>query len=97
MDLVSSVIAAIAVLLAVAIGLTHVVTRRRRQDRDAVVLQEKVEKNLHIPRSLHPVIDTDICIGSLSCLKACPEGDILGIQKGTATLVHADHCIGHGR
>jgi thioredoxin reductase/Pyruvate/2-oxoacid:ferredoxin oxidoreductase delta subunit len=96
-DLVSSVIAAAAVLLAVAIALTHVMTRRRRQERDAVVLQEKVEKNLHIPRSLHPVIDTDICIGSLSCLKACPEGDILGIQKGTATLVHADHCIGHGK
>ncbi len=97
MDLVSGAIAATAVLLAVTIGLTHLVTRRRRQDRDAVVIQEKVEKNLHIPRSLHPVIDTDICIGSLSCLKACPEGDILGIQRGTATLVHADHCIGHGR
>jgi thioredoxin reductase/Pyruvate/2-oxoacid:ferredoxin oxidoreductase delta subunit len=96
-DLVSSVIAAAAVLLAAAIALSHVVTRRRRQARDAAVLQEKVEKNLHIPRSLHPVIDTNICIGSLSCLKACPEGDILGIQKGTATLVHADHCIGHGR
>ncbi|MEI7705563.1 MAG: 4Fe-4S dicluster domain-containing protein, partial [Deltaproteobacteria bacterium] len=78
-------------------GLSHLIWRRGRQKRDAVVLQEKLEKNLHIPRSLHPVIDTSICIGSLSCLKACPEGDILGILKGAATLVHADHCIGHGR
>ena len=97
MDLMSSAIAAASVLLAVAIAISQLVTRRRRMARDAVVLQEKVEKNLHIPRSLHPVIDTNICIGSLSCLKACPEGDILGIKKGTAILVHADHCIGHGR
>jgi thioredoxin reductase/Pyruvate/2-oxoacid:ferredoxin oxidoreductase delta subunit len=96
-DMVSSAIAAAAVLLAVVMAVGHVVKRRRRMAHDAVVLLEKVEKNLHIPRSLHPIIDTDICIGSLSCLKACPEGDILGIQKGTATLVHADHCIGHGR
>jgi thioredoxin reductase/Pyruvate/2-oxoacid:ferredoxin oxidoreductase delta subunit len=49
------------------------------------------------PRSLHPVIDPDVCIGSLSCLRACPEGDILGVVGGAARLVHADHCIGHGR
>ncbi|MEY2669449.1 MAG: hypothetical protein RJA59_2087, partial [Pseudomonadota bacterium] len=97
MDLVSSVIAGVAVTLALLFAVGHLVKRRKRQARDAAVLQEKLEKNLHIPRSLHPVIDTDICIGSLSCLKACPEGDILGIQRGTATLVHADHCIGHGR
>lgn len=97
MDVVSSVIAGAAIVLAFIFAAAHVVKRRRRQARDAAVLQEKQEKNLHIPRSLHPVIDTDICIGSLSCLKACPEGDILGIQRGTATLVHADHCIGHGR
>ena len=90
MDVVSSAIAAAAVLVALVMATAHLVKRRRRQARDAVVLQEKQEKNLHIPRSLHPVIDTDLCIGSLSCLKACPEGDILGIQKHTATLVHAD-------
>jgi thioredoxin reductase/Pyruvate/2-oxoacid:ferredoxin oxidoreductase delta subunit len=96
-DVLSTTLAVFSVLLFVFMAVSHVVTRRRRMARDAVVLVEKVEKNLHIPRSLHPVIDTNICIGSLSCLKACPEGDILGIQKGTAVLVHADHCIGHGR
>jgi thioredoxin reductase/Pyruvate/2-oxoacid:ferredoxin oxidoreductase delta subunit len=47
--------------------------------------------------TLHPIINTDICIGSLSCLKACPEGDILGLVNGAAQLIQADHCIGHGR
>jgi len=60
-------------------------------------LKQKLEKQQHLARSLHPVIDPDVCIGSLSCLKACPEGDILGIVDHAARLIHADHCIGHGR
>ena len=97
MDLFSVTIAALGVVLALAFGLVHLIRRRRRQARDAEVLQEKIELKLNVPRSLHPVIDTEVCIGSLSCLKACPEGDILGLHKGAAALVHADHCIGHGR
>jgi len=50
-----------------------------------------------VPLTLHPVINPDICIGSLTCLKSCPEGDILGVVDGAARLIHADHCIGHGR
>lgn len=78
-------------------GLYHLVRRRLRARRDAAALREKIEKNQHVPKSLHPVVDTDVCIGSLSCLKACPEGDILGIVDHAAHLVHADHCIGHGK
>jgi thioredoxin reductase/NAD-dependent dihydropyrimidine dehydrogenase PreA subunit len=43
------------------------------------------------------VIDTDVCIGSGACLSVCPEGGILGMVNGVATLVSASHCIGHGR
>jgi len=96
-DIISGAIAGAAVAVAGAAATRHLVRRQRRQTRDAAVLEEKAEANRHTPRSLHPVIDPDICIGSLSCLKACPEGDILGIVNGAATLVHADHCIGHGR
>jgi dihydropyrimidine dehydrogenase (NAD+) subunit PreT len=83
---------AVAVLLAVV----HVRRRRRRHAKAARALAEK-EGREHVPLTLHPVINPDICIGSLSCLKACPEGDILGVVNGAARLVHADHCIGHGR
>jgi thioredoxin reductase/Pyruvate/2-oxoacid:ferredoxin oxidoreductase delta subunit len=75
----------------------HLLRRRLRARRDAAVLEEKRRLGQHLARSLHPVIDPDICIGSLSCLKACPEGDILGVIGHAARLVHADHCIGHGR
>ncbi len=71
--------------------------RSRRARRDAALLEEKRRLGQHLARSLHPVIDPDRCIGSLACLKACPEGDILGVVDGSARLVHGDHCIGHGR
>jgi dihydropyrimidine dehydrogenase (NAD+) subunit PreT len=75
----------------------HLARRRQRARRDEAALEEQRRKGLHLARSLHPVIDPNICIGSLSCLRACPEGDILGVVDGAARLVHADHCIGHGR
>ena len=50
-----------------------------------------------VPLSLHPVIDATVCVGSFSCIKACPEGEIIGIVDGVATLVEAAHCIGHAR
>ena len=97
MDLPSLSIASVAVGAAGLLAGAQVARFRRRQRRDVTILEEKTGKNLHVPRSLHPVIDTSLCIGSLSCLQACPEGDILGIVDGTSRLVHAEHCIGHGK
>lgn len=71
--------------------------RARREERDAEALASAEAQNLHIPQTLHPVIDPDICIGSLSCLEVCPEGDILGVVDGRATLINAAACIGHGK
>jgi thioredoxin reductase/Pyruvate/2-oxoacid:ferredoxin oxidoreductase delta subunit len=97
MDPISLIIVAGAFAPIVAFAVVQVVRRRRRQRRDEAVIARRAARGEPMPRSLHPVIDTDICIGSLSCLKACPEGDILGIVNGAARLVHGDHCIGHGR
>jgi dihydropyrimidine dehydrogenase (NAD+) subunit PreT len=82
--------------VAVVLALIHLWRRRRRHTHAERVLAEKQGRE-KIPLTLHPVINPDICIGSLSCLKACPEGDILGVVNGAARLIHADHCIGHGR
>jgi len=92
-----TVFAAIVVVgLALLLG-APAILRRRRQRRDERALAENAARALDVPASLHPVIDTDRCIGSLACLKACPEGDILGIVDGAARLVHGANCIGHGR
>jgi thioredoxin reductase (NADPH) len=58
-------------------------------------LQASLEAGLMEPPSLHPIIDPTRCIGSSSCVKACPE-DALGIINNKAALINAAHCIGHG-
>ncbi len=74
----------------------QLVRMRRRVEKAAALIASR-DRPVRIPLTLHPVIDPDICIGSLTCLKACPEGDILGIVDGAAELLHPDHCIGHGK
>jgi thioredoxin reductase/Pyruvate/2-oxoacid:ferredoxin oxidoreductase delta subunit len=71
--------------------------RRKREARDTAAFAESQADQRHLPPSLHPVIDADICIGSLSCITACPEGDILGVVDGVAKLIVGSNCIGHGR
>lgn len=51
---------------------------------------------LNKANSIHPNIDYLNCIGCGGCVKACPEGDVLGIIDGKATLIHGSKCIGHG-
>jgi thioredoxin reductase/NAD-dependent dihydropyrimidine dehydrogenase PreA subunit len=71
---------------------------RRHYKRDThyrVRLAETVKSGVPEPLTLHPVIDTNKCIGSSACVKACPE-HALGIVRGKAVLIQSDHCIGHG-
>jgi len=49
------------------------------------------------PRAQHPRIDTDNCIGCGACVAACPEGDVLGLVNGKATIINGHKCIGHSR
>ncbi|MEY4100389.1 MAG: hypothetical protein RL300_1560 [Pseudomonadota bacterium] len=73
----------------------YVRRQRRIQASSQKELQESIEKSLTEPPSLHPLIDSVRCIGSGSCVKACPE-EALGIVNGKAVLVNAAACIGHG-
>ena len=83
--------------VAVLVAFIYLVARSREHRRARATLDEAVRAELHLPQSLHPVIDPDVCIGSGSCIQACPEGQILGLINGVATLVNASSCIGHGR
>jgi len=97
MDTISLAIVIGSLASVAGLALVQVARRRSRQRRDEAAVAREAERGGAAPRSLHPVIDTDVCIGSLSCLKSCPEGDILGVVGGAARLVHVDNCIGHGR
>lgn len=68
-------------------------TRRQRQH--AAQLEESIATGMAEPQSLHPVVGGKVCIGSGSCVAACPE-QALGIVNGKAVLVNAASCIGHG-
>src|SRR5215831_12143780 len=47
------------------------------------------------PRSQHPRIDTNQCIGCGGCTSVCPEGDVLAMLGGKAAIVNGYKCIGH--
>src|SRR5438874_8268805 len=80
--------ATLIIAAAIAVPVVFLIFQvRRRMARHRRTLEEIVKKGgERIPLSLHPVIDPDICIGSLTCLKSCPEGDILGVVNGAARL-----------
>ena len=70
--------------------------RQRRVLREhAQSLQQSLHAGLAEPASLHPVVDPLRCLGSSSCVRACPEG-ALGVVDGKAMLVNGAACIGHG-
>ncbi len=72
----------------------------RKLNKASQIVEAKIEKakeeGLHEPVSLHPVIDLGTCIKSGACVEVCPEKDILGVLKGTGTLINASNCVGHG-
>lgn len=75
---------------------TYLLLRRRAQRKNVAVRDSAIAAGLTEPPSLHPVIDPNLCIGCQSCIKACPEGDVLGLINGKAQLINPTHCIGHG-
>lgn len=41
---------------------------------------------------MHPVIDTDACLGCGACAEACPMG-VIEVED-VATVVNGDDCVG---
>ncbi|MCB9367439.1 MAG: NAD(P)-binding domain-containing protein [Calditrichaeota bacterium] len=83
--------------LVVGLPAIYVWNSRRSSVRAANTLAKALEAGLDQPVSLHPVIDPNLCIGSGSCTKACPEQGILQMIDGKAALVNPARCIGHGQ
>jgi thioredoxin reductase (NADPH) len=91
--------APITAVYAAAIGIIwafYVLLRRRSEARSRATKEAAAEAGLLEPASLHPKIDPAKCLGCGACVRACPEGEILGMINGKAELVEPTHCIGHG-
>jgi thioredoxin reductase/Pyruvate/2-oxoacid:ferredoxin oxidoreductase delta subunit len=48
------------------------------------------------PKAQHPKISADNCIGCGACVTVCPEGNVLALVSGKATIINGHKCIGHG-
>lgn len=69
-----------------------------RKEHQKNVERKKEARQLGIdrPTAQFPFIDAASCIGCGSCVKACPEGDVLGVIFGKATVINGLRCVGHG-
>lgn len=90
-------IEAFAIYLAPLALIVFFYLRRRHKKETSSIerFNEAIEAGLTEPSSLHPEVDPNLCLGSGSCIKACPEGAI-GMIKGKAVLINPTVCIGHG-
>jgi thioredoxin reductase len=82
--------------LVTAIFVPYFVGFRRRNRRDQERKEEAARLGVDRPVAQFPFVDAGRCIGCGSCVDACPEGDVLGVVGGTATVVNGLKCVGHG-
>jgi len=66
----------------------------RRSERDR---QEAGRLGFDKPKAQFPSINLGLCFGCGSCVRACPEGGVLGLINGQAHLIAGLRCIGHGK
>jgi len=86
-----------ALLIAGLIVLPYLLRFRRRVKLDRERKEEAAALGIDKPAAQFPYIDPSRCIGCGACVKACPEGDVLGVVGGTAVVVNGLKCVGHGR
>ena len=88
------------VLLASILLVATVAMRRFGAQEQAESLRERHAaraRGTDRARLQHPEIDLSRCIGCGSCVRACPEEDVLGLLHGQAVVLHGARCVGHGR
>jgi len=85
-------------LIATAVVLFFVVRYmigHKKREAAAIAAAEQGKLYSDGPRAQHPHINLESCIGCGTCVDACPEGDVLGLLNGKATIVKGYKCIGH--
>jgi thioredoxin reductase len=73
-------------------------TSNKKHSKNSELKNDAISSGMTEPASLHPVIDSALCVGCETCVKACPEhkNGVLGLIGGKADLINPTHCIGHG-
>jgi len=91
-----TVVLAAGIALALAFVVPFVARLRRKEAETREAEARALRYGLHEPVTMHPVVDTTVCIGSGACVAACPEVDVLGLVDGQARAVSPGRCVGHG-
>lgn len=84
-----------AVVLAVFVP--YLVRFAARNRRDLERKREAELLGIDRPIAQFPYVDPNICVGCGACVKACPEGDVLGLVGGTSVVINGLRCVGHAR
>lgn len=74
----------------------YILSMRKKEKRTRSRLNETKSKGQEKALMQHPIINKSACIGCGICVTSCPEGDVLGLIDGKATIIHGSHCVGHG-
>jgi len=90
------IISYIAYSLPVVVIIFYWLQASKKSTTNSKKYKTTVDEGLTEPASLHPVINGGLCMGCGACVKACPEGEIIGLIKGKAHLIKPTKCIGHG-
>lgn len=84
--------------ISISLVIVGVYTRKFLIERKLAVERKAEARALGIdrPRAQFPFINPALCIGCGTCTMVCPEGDIIGIVHGAATIINGERCVGHG-
>ncbi len=85
-----------AAALTIFIPTLYFLLERRKSHRAQAKFDKAIAAGQDQPVSIHPHINTDLCIGSGACVRACPEKGVIGMVDNRGLLIKPAGCIGHG-
>ncbi|NQV38563.1 MAG: NAD(P)-binding domain-containing protein [Candidatus Marinimicrobia bacterium] len=84
-------------VIIIAFLIPYIKRMMKKEEKARERLKETRSKGQEKALMQHPIINQSACIGCGICVDSCPEGDVLGLINGKATVIHGSHCIGHGK
>jgi thioredoxin reductase (NADPH) len=88
-------VAFVVTVLTIGLFMWNYLRGQKKREKEARAAAEKGKLFSEGPKSQHPHIDANYCIGCAACTMVCPEGDVLAMVGGKAVIVNGYKCIGH--